>query len=786
MGPREPQWQRRAASLEGIVQGVGFRPFVYRTAAGLGLSGFVRNQAGGVYLEVEGWDQALNLFAAALRQDLPAHSRLEAVEWFPLPVEGGDGFEIQDSIAVPGAQIAISPDLATCSACLAELFDPCNRRYRYPFLNCTNCGPRLSIVQGAPYDRARTTMAGFDMCPACRREYDDPVDRRFHAQPTACPDCGPQLQLLTGNGEPLQTTVPVEEFARALRSGKIGALKGLGGYHLVCDARAVAEPVVAELRRRKHRDAKPFAVMVQDVEQARTLCAVNEAEKALLGSASSPIVLLRRRDSQYVASSAMVADSVAPGNPWLGVLLPYTPLHHLLMHAMQGIPLVMTSGNASDEPMSSDDTDAVERLAGIADMFLTHNRPIHVRSDDSVTRVVANNELPIRRARGAAPASLTLPIALRCPTLAVGAQLKSTFALGCQQRAILSHHVGDLDHFAAYQAFEREIQLYEALFEIHPELIVHDLHPDYASTHYAVKRSNDEGVPSFAVQHHHAHIASAMAEHQLAAPVIGVAFDGTGFGTDGAIWGGEFLIADSRGFHRAAHLRYVGLPGGDAAIREPWRSAVAHLLDADCDISLLRTIPAESLRTVQQMLVRGFNAPQTSSMGRLFDAVAAMIGVRTHVSYEGQAAIELEWLATTAAPTNEHYPYAVTADTFPGNQQTTLIIDTRMLIQAIAEDMRSRRPNSQIARQFHSTIAAMVLDVCHRLRLSTGLKQVVLSGGVFLNVLLVEEATQRLEASGFEVFRHHKVPPNDGGISLGQLAVAATPLTERPAALGQS
>ncbi len=774
MGPREPQWQRRAARLEGIVQGVGFRPFVYRTAAGLRLSGFVRNQAGGVYLEVEGWSETLDQFAAALRLELPAHARLDSLEWFPLPVEGAHGFEIQDSTAVPGAQISISPDLATCSDCLSELFDPGNRRYRYPFLNCTHCGPRLTIVQGAPYDRARTTMAGFVMCPACRREYDDPADRRFHAQPTACPACGPQLQLLTGNGEPLPTTVPVEEFANALRSGQIGALKGLGGYHLVCDARAEAEPVVAELRRRKHRDAKPFAVMVQDLSQARELCDVNESETALLTSAASPIVLLRRSEPPRGGDTVAVANSVAPGNPFLGVLLPYTPLHHLLMQAMHGTPLVMTSGNSSDEPMSYTDADAMARLGGIADIFLTHNRPIHVRCDDSVTRVVGHRELPIRRARGAAPASLVLPIALRCPTLATGAQLKSTFALGSEQRAILSHHVGDLDHFAAYQAFEREVKLYEALFEIRPELIVHDLHPDYASSNYAVKRSNEAGVSLFAVQHHHAHVASGMAEHQLAGPVIGVAFDGTGFGTDGAIWGGEFLIADYTGFQRAAHLRYVGLPGGDAAIREPWRSAVAHLLDAGCDTSLLTTVPADSLRTVQQMLARGLNTPPTSSMGRLFDAVAAIVGVRSHVSYEGQAAMELEWLATTAAPTDELYPYAVTAETLPGNEQAVLIIDTRMLIQAIADDVHAQRPNSQIARQFHSTIAAMVADVCQRLRRSNGLKQAVLSGGVFLNVLLVEEATQRLTARGFDVFRHQRVPPNDGGISLGQLAVAAT------------
>jgi hydrogenase maturation protein HypF len=533
------------------------------------------------------------------------------------------------------------------------MFDPADRRYRYAFLNCTNCGPRLTIITGAPYDRDCTTMAAFPMCAACREEYEDPGNRRFHAQPTACADCGPQLELLDRHGKRINNNDPLSFFVAALRAGRIGAMKGLGGYHLVCDARD--SQVVGELRRRKHRDEKPFALMLRDIEAVETLCEVSGPEKELLLSAQRPIVLLHKR------SASGIAGQVAPANPYLGVMLPYTPLHHLLMHEMDGIPLVMTSGNRSDEPIAYEDADAVKRLAGIADLFLTHNRPIHVHCDDSVTRIVAGQELPLRRSRGYAPQPISLPFACSRPILAVGGQFKGTFAFGRERHAFLSHHLGDLDHLDAFQAFVRDITLCEELFALQPEMIAHDLHPDYAATRYAMQRASGGRKPPgdvttrrltpsarlIGVQHHHAHIASCMAEHGLAGPVVGVAWDGTGYGTDGAIWGGEFLIGDYRRFRRAAHLRYVGMPGGDRAIREPWRMALAHLRDASGSLHLLeRRLPANAIRTVAQMLERRFNTPSTSSAGRLFDAVAALAGVKDRVSYEGQAAIELEWLAT--------------------------------------------------------------------------------------------------------------------------------------------
>lgn len=748
-----------------MVQGVGFRPFVYRIAAGLGLSGFVRNQSGTVYLEVEGPASVLDRFAQQLVQEAPPLARLDGVSWHILSPTGMSGFQIVESLADTDPEVFVSPDVATCVECLAELFDPRDRRFRYPFLNCTNCGPRLTIVQGAPYDRQRTTMAPFPMCADCRREYADPTDRRFHAQPIACPACGPQLRLLAGNGDLIGTVDPLYSFAEAIREGKIGALKGLGGYHLVCDA--TAEPVVAELRRRKYRDSKPFALMVGSLEDAQRLCVVDAAERTRLCSPQRPIVLLRVR-----TGGTEIAPSVAPGNPLLGVMLPYTPLHQLLLEALPGRPLVMTSGNRADEPMACDDTDAIQRLGGIVDRILTHNRPIQVRCDDSVTRIIPGQELLIRRSRGYAPAPLALPQALPVGTLAVGGQLKSTFALGRDRIAFLSHHLGDLDHLSACRAFERDISLYEDLFAVRPQLLVHDLHPDYASTRYAQSRAGKEGLRLLAVQHHHAHIASCLAEHGLSGPVIGVAFDGSGYGADGAIWGGEFLVADYAEFRRAGHLRYVGLPGGEAAVREPWRMAAAYLIDAGLDLSLLAgTIPAHALRTIERMVTRRLQTPLTSSMGRLFDAVAALLGFRTRVSYEGQAAMELEWLAAEAAP-GLSYPFVLREDT-PSAAGRPLEIDTRPLLRALVDDVSAGTDRKIIARRFHSTILDIVEAVCRRLRRDWKLEQVALSGGTFMNAILAHETAQRLTADGFEVFRQQVVPCNDGGLALGQLAVAA-------------
>ncbi len=754
--------ERRAIVVRGIVQGVGFRPFVFHLAERLRLGGFVKNQTGSVLIEVEGAGPSLEQFLADLAGKAPPLAQIEHLSWEPRTPCGEPAFRIERSQADPAAQVFISPDVATCADCLREVLDPADRHHGYPFLNCTNCGPRLTIIRGAPYDRPRTTMADFPMCAACRAEYDNPADRRFHAQPTACPACGPRLRLLDGRGREVASGDPLADFAASLCAGQVGALKGLGGYNLACDA---CNPgAVAELRRRKHRDEKPFAVMVLDVAAAERLAEVGPVERKLLQPPRCPIVLLKKRVPEVLAAE------VAPRNPYLGVMLPYTPLHHLLLRAVGGIPLVMTSGNRSDEPIAYRDDEAVKQLADIADLFLVHNRPIHVRCDDSVTRVVGGQELPLRRSRGYAPRPIELPRECPVPILAVGGQLKATFALGRGRHAFLSHHMGDLDHYEAYRAFERDVGLYQELFAVQPERLAHDLHPDYLTTRYAQQRAAAEGSQLLPVQHHHAHLAACMAEHGLSGPVIGVTFDGTGHGSDGAVWGGEFLVGGYRDFRRAAHLRNVGLPGGDQAIREPWRMAVAHLADAGTDQPALaaRVLPAH-LRTIRIMLERGFRTPPTSSAGRLFDAVASLAGVRDRVSYEGQAAVELEWLAGDS-PADGTYPFDIqvgeTAD-------APLVVDTRPVIRAVAAEAAAGVEPARIARRFHAAVVAMIGSVCGRLRQTSGVGEVVLSGGVFLNALLTREVVARLERDGFRVYRHRLVPPGDGGLSLGQLAVAA-------------
>jgi hydrogenase maturation protein HypF len=763
--------ERRAIAIEGVVQGVGFRPYVYGLAARFALAGFVKNRSGGVLIEVEGPTSALERFLVELSTILPPLAHIESVRWETQSPQGDRQFRIESSEADQSASIFISPDIATCADCLEELLDPKDRRYRYPFLNCTNCGPRLTIITGAPYDRPLTSMASFAMCSACRHEYEDPSNRRFHAQPTCCPECGPKLLGSDGHGHASVAGDALTQFAAAVRSGQIGAMKGLGGYHLVCDARNDA--AVGALRCRKHRDEKPFAIMVSDLAAAQAICKVSSTEAELLQSASRPIVLLRRRPT------TSIVEAVAPRNPQLGVMLPYTPIHHLLLREMQGAPLVMTSGNRSDEPIAYEDKDATERLAGIADVFLAHDRPIQVRCDDSVVRVVDGVELPLRRSRGYAPFPITLPLPCAVPTLATGGQFKGTFALARGQHAFLSHHLGDLDHFAAYQAFVKDIDLYERLLDIHPALIAYDSHPDYASSRYARKRV-EEGTDFAAhevgllpVQHHHAHIASCMAEHGLHESVIGVAFDGSGYGTDGAIWGGEFLVTDFQGFNRAAHLRYVGMPGGDQAVREPWRMALAHMIDSGANLEdLEQRVPTVALRAARRMLERNFNAPLTSSMGRLFDAVAALAGIRDRVSFEGQAAMELEWLAILETP-ESYYPFELIDGTDQTNWGKAWNIDTRPLIRAVARDASQGVSCARIARRFQSTIVELIACVCQRLRNATRIDAVALSGGVFMNGLLTSEASRRLTDLGFRVYRHRKVPPNDGGLSLGQLAIAA-------------
>jgi hydrogenase maturation protein HypF len=611
-------------------------------------------------------------------------------------------------------------------------------------------------------------MAGFEMCAACRAEYENPGDRRFHAQPIACAACGPALAAQDARGQGVGGD-PLREAVRALRDGKVVAIKGLGGFHLACDARQVA--AVAELRRRKHRDEKPFAVMTRDLASAEMLCDLDDDERRLLTGRARPIVLARRR------ARAGVAASVAPGgNPRVGVMLPYTPLHHLLLNDLGDVVLVMTSGNRSDEPIAYENEDAVARLAGIADLFLTHDRPIHVRCDDSVSQISAGRESPIRRSRGYAPQPVELPVACGEPILAVGGQLKATFGLGRGSQAILSHHLGDLDQLAAYRAFERDVDLYQESFGIRPSVIAHDLHPDYASTRYALRRRDREGVRLFAVQHHHAHMASCMAEHGLDETVIGVCFDGTGYGVDGAIWGGEFLIGDLHGFRRAAHLRYVPMPGGERAIKEPWRMAAAHLEDtgAEYPAPFVERLDRRALRTVQQAVARKVNAPLTSSAGRLFDAVASLAGVRDRVEFEGQAAMQLQWLAAGCSD-RQVYPDAVIAavvtDAPSGGEP--LKLDSRPLIRAVARDVCDDVAPATIAARFHATLGRLIVEVCTRLRDESGIDKALLSGGVFMNALLAEGVENDLRSRGFFTFRHHRVPANDGGISLGQLAVAA-------------
>jgi hydrogenase maturation protein HypF len=756
--------ERRAIVVRGIVQGVGFRPFVHNLATRLGLGGHVKNQSGTVLIEIEGEPPALDSFLVELAHRPPPLAHIEDISWEQRSPQGEWRFHIDNSEADGSSPVFISPDVATCPECLAEMLGPHDRRHGYPFLNCTHCGPRLTIITGAPYDRRNTTMAGFPMCAACRAEYDDPSNRRFHAQPTACAACGPCLQLLDATGQPVSSTDPLAAFAEALLAGKIGAVKGMGGYHLACAAQDAA--AVAELRRRKHRDEKPFAIMVLDVAAAATLAAVGIEEQRLLVSPQAPIVLVRK------LLPCPIAEEVAPGNPWLGVMFPYTPLHHLLLRAVGGIPLVMTSGNPSDEPIAYQD-DVAQKLAGIADLFLAHNRPIHVRCDDSVTRVVAGSEQPLRRSRGFAPRPIGLPFACPRPALAVGGQLKVTFALGRDRQAFLSHHMGDLDHYDAYRAFEKDVLLYQQLFAISPEWIAHDLHPDYVTTRYARALASRTGAELLAVQHHHAHMASCMAEHGLTTPVIGVSFDGTGYGSDGAVWGGELLVGDYRHFRRAAHLRYVGMPGGEQAIREPWRMAVAHLADASVELAPLtaRFLPTE-MRTVERMLERRLNTPPTSSAGRLFDAVASLANVRDRVSFEGQAAMELEWLAAGVPPEGA-YPFDVRLAPSEEGSEPPLVVDTRPLIRAVAEEVREKIPTARIARRFHSTLVELIISVCGRLRHTTAIQSVVLSGGVFLNALLSVEVSARLEREDFRVYRHRLVPPGDGGLSLGQLAIAA-------------
>jgi len=710
--------ERRRFRVSGVVQGVGYRPFVHGLAARHGLAGFVHNDAHGVVVEAEGEPAALDALTAALLADAPPLARVEQVTYEPMDPAGSQGFSIVASRAEAAATALVAPDAATCDDCLRELFDPADRRHRYPFITCTNCGPRFTIVRRVPYDRANTTMAGFQLCDACRREYEDPADRRFHAEPIACPACGPRLSM------------PLAEAIDVLRGGGILAVKGLGGFHLACDA--ADEEAVARLRARKVREDKPFAVMAAEPS---ALVHVDGADASLLRSPARPIVLLRRREG------ARVAASVAPGSPWLGVLLPYTPLHHLLL-ADFGAPLVMTSGNRSDEPIAFEDDAARERLAGIADAFLGHDRPIHRRCEDSVTRA----GLPLRRSRGMAPAALRLPVASARPVLAVGAELKSTFCIATGSDAHLSPHLGDLHSETAFRAFREDLSLYVDMLGVQPELVAHDLHPEYLSTKWALERDAE----TLGIQHHHAHAAACLAEHGETGPALAVVLDGTGYGPDGTLWGGELLRCDLDSYERLAHLEAVPLPGGEAAVREPWRVAAAYLERAG------RPVPFDRWAVVRQSLK--VNAPLSSGAGRLLDAVAALLGVRETVTYEGQAAIELEQLAAHAAALP--YPCRLSGDTIHGAD----------LVRAAHDDLDAGRSREEVAAAVHEGLAAAFGDAC---RLSGQTRTVVLSGGCLQNLRLRDGLRRRLETMGFTVLTHRRVPPNDGGIAFGQAAIAA-------------
>jgi hydrogenase maturation protein HypF len=746
-----------SVSVRGIVQGVGFRPFVYQLAERHRLVGWVRNTTSQVEIQVEGSEAALAAFVRDLRDEAPPLARIDEIETEDRSPAGYSSFEIVESRSSTGWG-SISPDSATCDECLEETLDPSERRGGYPFTNCTQCGPRFTIIEDLPYDRSRTTMRCFDMCEDCRSEYDEPRDRRYHAQPVACPACGPKLGLRSATGDSIEGD-PIDACASLLESGSIVALKGLGGYQLACDATDAA--AVARLRERKRRYGKPFALMVADTEWANRLCEASAREIEALQSRERPIVLMKRR-----AGNA-IAPEVAPGLDTMGVMLPYTPLHHLLMRRVS-CPLVMTSGNLSEEPIATGNREAAERLGSIADAFLLHDRDIYARYDDSVVRVLGDAVVPIRRARGYAPAPVELPFSAPHDILACGAQQKSTFCLVKESKAFLSQHIGDLENLETLEHFQDSLELYQRLFRVEPKVIAHDMHPDYLSTHLA----HDYPAPSavrVVVQHHHAHIVSAMVEHGIRGPVIGVAYDGTGYGTDGAVWGGEILIADWASFRRAAHLRYAPMIGGEAAIRKPYRMAVGYMweLCSRCAVdfeTFFDAVPVAERILLRRQFDAKLNSPLTSSCGRLFDAAAALLGLCWEALYEGQPAVELEALADPEV--DEIYPYDII------REGDGWVIDPAATLRALWCEAMAGRPVSKIAATFHNTVAWFTRAACRAIRDRDGLNQVVLSGGCFQNAFLTRRLLEGLTKDGFEVFTHRQVPPNDGGISLGQAAVA--------------
>ena len=766
----------------GIVQGVGFRPFVYTLAQRHGVGGFVLNDSSGVVIEVEGPSSQLHTFLMALRHEHPPLAQINAIHIEPIPPQGTVGFQIVQSTASTQRTTMIAPDTAPCNDCLHELFQPTDRRYHYPFINCTNCGPRFTIIRKIPYDRQYTTMEYFPMCVLCQAEYDDPHNRRFHAQPNACAACGPRLSLLNADGQPIACADPLAATVARLIQGDVLAIKGLGGYHLVCDA--LNADAVARLRQRKQREARPFALMLPDLDTVRAYTDVSAGEAALLTSIQRPIVLLNQKPP--AAQPHPLPPEVAPGYTTLGVMLPYTPLHALLLAAYQaalpaGYPplLVMTSGNLSDEPIAYRDDDARTRLLPLADAMLTHNRPIHIRCDDSLAQVVAGKVQLLRRARGYVPQPISTAFRFMEPVLATGAHLKNTFCIGREQYAVVSHHIGDLENLETLTSFTEGIDHFKHLFDVQPQMVAYDLHPDYLASRYAHEQPFTRRI---GVQHHHAHIASVLAEHGLSERVIGVAADGTGYGTDGTIWGGEIMLADCRNFQRTLHLAHLLLPGGEQAVRQVWRIAAAWLWQVYGDawqelpIPFTRQPELAQWPTLRQMIERGINTPRTSSMGRLFDAVAALIGLHSRVVYEGQAAIALEMLAAPLPPDDVGYPVAVLAPPNSAPSDLVGILDLAGLLQSIVAELQDGTPAAIIAARFHRSVARLLLHGCRLMREQHGLAVVALSGGVFQNRLLLEQLTALLTADGFLVYTNQRVPPNDGGLSLGQAAVAAAHL----------
>ncbi len=749
--------RRVRVTVQGIVQGVGFRPFIYQLAHRYNLKGYVTNTSQGVDIDIEGETRAIDSFLKAVRAEGPPLASITGLEKREFPGVGYQDFTIHKSQASEGRTTLISPDVSICEQCLAELLDPGNRRYGYPFINCTHCGPRYTIIEDIPYDRPKTSMRSFPMCPECNAEYHDPLNRRFHAQPNACWVCGPQVTLCDANRNRVICKDPIVQTANLLRQGKIVAIKGLGGFHLVVDA--TVDQTILTLRQRKHREEKPLALMSPDIETIKTYARVSFSESKILLSPERPIVLLKKRSGQVISAE------VAPRHKYFGVMLPYTPLHHLLLR--QGfVALVMTSGNRSEEPIAIDNDEAFRRLGNIADYFLVHNRDIYMRCDDSVVRVGGRKTIPLRRARGYVP--VPVMIKPRLPEiLACGAELKNTICLTKGKNAFLSQHIGDLENLESLESFTEVVEHLKRILEIKPGLIAYDLHPEYLSTKYALAQNNTR---KYAIQHHHAHIVSCMAENGLDQKVIGLAMDGTGYGTDGNIWGGEVLVAQWDSFERAGHLDYVALPGGAAAIKEPWRMAVSYLYQAygedflNLDIPFIKNHNEKTLLLLTSAIEKKINSPLTSSCGRLFDAVSALLGLRDKVAYEGQAAVELEMSITSRK--------IMAYDHHILKKDNRWIISSRPIIEQIVVDIQKGIAKSLIANKFHHTLARIFTDVCLRLRSEQNLNRVVLSGGVFQNLTLLTRLTKSLHKHGFIVYIHHVVPPNDGGLSLGQ-AVAA-------------